>query len=111
MGLPAVDGYGPDDWERLGAASQQTDPRSPFALDYDRLIYSPAFRRLQGKTQVVSPGEADFFRTRLTHTLEVAQVARRLAEDLNRRADDARHGAKRDVDWIPTADQWWDLDR
>jgi dGTPase len=66
------------------------DPRSPFARDYDRLLFTPSFRRLQGKTQVVTPGEADFFRTRLTHTLEVAQGARRLAELLNRQADHAR---------------------
>src|SRR6266576_149999 len=56
---------------------------SPFARDLDRLLYTRAFRRLQGKTQVVTPGEADFFRTRLTHTIEVAQLARRLAESLN----------------------------
>ncbi|MGP0102854.1 MAG: deoxyguanosinetriphosphate triphosphohydrolase family protein [Solirubrobacteraceae bacterium] len=87
---PTVDGYGPDDWERLNGSQRKGDERSPFALDYDRLIYQPAFRRLQGKTQVVSPGEADFFRTRLTHTLEVAQVARRLAEHINRLATKAR---------------------
>jgi dGTPase len=106
----SLDGYGPEDVVRIGREGEDDDRRPPFARDYDRLIYSPAFRRLQGKTQVVSPGEADFFRTRLTHTLEVAQVARRLAEDLNRRADDARRRAKRDPGWIPTADQWWELD-
>jgi dGTPase len=91
---PTVDGYGPDDWERLNGSQRMGDERSPFALDYDRLIYQPAFRRLQGKTQVVSPGEADFFRTRLTHTLEVAQVARRLAEHINRLATQARLKAR-----------------
>jgi dGTPase len=59
-----------------------SDYRPPFARDYDRLVHAPAFRRLQGKTQVVTPGQADFFRTRLTHTIEVAQVARRLAYKL-----------------------------
>jgi dGTPase len=91
--LPTVDGYGPDDWERFNGSVRKGDERSPFALDYDRLIYQAAFRRLQGKTQVVSPGEADFFRTRLTHTLEVAQVARRLAEHINRKATAARLAA------------------
>lgn len=62
------------------------DMRRPFARDHDRLLYTSAFRRLQGKTQVVTPGEADFFHTRLTHTIEVAQMARRLAEYLNFKA-------------------------
>lgn len=84
-GPVAVDGYEADELVRLGGADRE-DPRSPFARDYDRLIYTAQFRRLQGKTQVVTAGEADFFRTRLTHTIEVAQVARRLAEALNRSA-------------------------
>ena len=89
---PSVDGYGAGDWRRLGG-SERPDDRSPFARDYDRLIYTAEFRRLQGKTQVVAAGEAGFFRTRLTHTIEVAQVARRLAESVNRRARDAREAA------------------
>jgi len=105
----SLDGYGPDDVERIGADGDDEDPRPPFARDYDRLIYSSAFRRLQGKTQVVSPGEADFFRTRLTHTIEVAQVARRLAEDLNRRADAKRAEAGKVSGWIPEPSEWWDL--
>jgi dGTPase len=84
-GRPSVDGYGAADLARFGG-SEDEDPRSPFARDYDRLIYTAEFRRLQGKTQVVTAGEADFFRTRLTHTIEVAQVARRIAEAMNRRA-------------------------
>lgn len=56
------------------------DPlRSPFALDRHRIIESTAFRRLEHKTQVFAPGHHDHFRTRLTHSLEVAQVARTLA--------------------------------
>jgi dGTPase len=104
-----LDGYGPDDVQRIGAEGDDNDPRPPFARDYDRLIYSSAFRRLQGKTQVVSPGEADFFRTRLTHTIEVAQVARRLAEDLNRRAEARRAKAGRASGWIPQRAEWGDL--
>jgi dGTPase len=86
---PLVDGYCEQDWSRLRGCNG-SDERSPFARDFDRLIYTPEFRRLQGKTQVAPAGEADFFRTRLTHTLEVAQVARRLAESINRRADAER---------------------
>jgi dGTPase len=56
------------------------DPRSPFAHDRDRVVYSSALRRLAGVTQVVDPKEGHVFHNRLTHTLKVAQIARRLAE-------------------------------
>jgi len=57
--------------------------RSPFQRDRDRIIHASAFRRLKHKTQVFVEHEGDYFRTRLTHSIEVAQVARTVAAALN----------------------------
>ena len=56
--------------------------RSDFERDRDRIIHCSAFRRLEGKTQVFSPGINDYYRSRLTHTIEVAQIGRTIAKVL-----------------------------
>lgn len=74
----------------------QETSRATFERDYSRLIHSPTFRRLQGKSQVFGAGTGDYYRTRLTHSLEVAQIAREAARALLRAypevaADKAEH--------------------
>lgn len=55
----------------------------PFQRDYARIMYSSSFRRLQGKMQLLGIRNDQFFRNRLTHSLEVAQIARSIASAIN----------------------------
>ncbi|PZD96102.1 dGTP triphosphohydrolase [Paenibacillus sambharensis] len=61
-----------------------SEARDEYEKDYARLIQSPAFRRLQGKSQVFGAGTGDYYRTRLTHSIEVSQIAREVARRLGK---------------------------
>lgn len=78
--MPA--GYTESDAERLVPEPPKRAARTPFERDRARIVHSSALRRLGAKTQVLGAGSGDFVRTRLTHTLEVAQVGRGLGKVL-----------------------------
>lgn len=69
-------------------SSRERDYRSVFQRDYARIVHSASFRRLQSKTQILAQGDSDFYRTRLTHSLEVAQVGMGLSQYLQANTSD-----------------------
>jgi dGTPase len=75
--------YGEADSERLVREDESADWRSAWRRDYARVIHSPSFRRLQNKTQLFYGSEVDSIRNRLTHSLEVAQIAKSIAQYIN----------------------------
>jgi len=78
--------YNAFDMQEWGS-SRKSDYRTPFQIDRDRIIHAHAFRKLQSKTQVFLSGEYDFYRTRLTHSMEVAQIGRSICCFLRSRGD------------------------
>ena len=75
-----IDGYDAFDRQRWVEENRKSRNRTPFERDRARIVHSSALRRLSAKTQVLGPVSDDFVRTRLTHTLEVAQVGRELGK-------------------------------
>ncbi|WP_062529760.1 deoxyguanosinetriphosphate triphosphohydrolase [Demequina rhizosphaerae] len=81
MSVPP-EGYGAADVQRYVQEPPKQAQRTPFERDRARIVHSSALRRLGAKTQILGAGTGDFVRTRLTHTLEVAQVGRSLGKVL-----------------------------
>lgn len=85
-------------WE--AEASRDDDARDEYQRDKARIIHSAAFRRLQAKTQTMGIGESDFHRTRLTHSIEVAQIGEGIVSSLRRKYSESTEIGQ----WLPSQD-------
>jgi len=92
-----------NDFDREELDPRPEDYRSVFQRGRDRLIHNAAFRRLQAKTQVFLSGEYDFYRTRLTHSIEVAQIAGSIARYLNSASPQLRDDFKIDYSLVESS--------
>lgn len=91
--------YNAFDQETHGG-TRKTDYRNAFQIDRDRIIHAHAFRKLQSKTQVFLSGEYDFYRTRLTHSMEVAQIGRSICHFLRTQGGPLSHDFHIDSDLV-----------
>lgn len=102
--MPVNRFYSTFDLETLDPRPQHPgEYRNPFQIDRDRIIHSSAFRRLQSKTQVFLSGEYDFYRTRLTHSIEVAQIGRSICGWLTQQSQHLDHDCFIDPDLVESA--------
>lgn len=81
-------------WTARRYPDKVDDYRTCYERDYARIVHSASFRRLQAKTQVLGVGDGDFYRTRLTHTLEVSQIGVSITKKLYREAEESKQSGK-----------------